>query len=339
MSEPMDRPTSRSVLPARPPGAQARPASGPRRTLPVRRDHERRQARRRIATWVTRPLAPEQQAFDPLARDPRTRRRRLWIGLLAVLASLGLHVGVVGGGLGWHRLHPAAPARDQVRIEVRERPPEAKPEPPPPSPVAPPPPREIPPPVVERPRVVKAALPPPEAPRPRESQSPRAKPIRVVGLSLDSTGAEGNGPAFAVGNTRMGDTDRKAVAPEAVPPPSADAPRVAAPSGPAATNQIATRIPVAGVKYAPPRRRNPRKPPYPSTLKSQGLEADVMVMVSLDATGKVRSARVIKESPYPEFNEAARKAALAEEFEPATRDGAPIPYSLSYTYRFRLEDE
>jgi len=333
----MDHPTSRNVLPARPPGGAARPGSGPRPTLPVRRDHERRQARRRIAARVTRPLGPEQLAFDPLARDPRARRRRLVIGLLAVLASVGLHVGVVGGGLGWHRLHPAAPARDQVRIEVRERPPEPKPEPKPEPPPVAPPPRETPPPVMKRPRVVEAALPPPEAPRPREI--PRAKPIRVVGLSLDSTGAEGNGPAFAVGNTRMGDTDRKAVAPEAVPPPSSEAPRVAAPSGPAATNQIATRIPVAGVKYAPPRRKNPRKPPYPSTLKSQGLEADVMVMVTLDATGKVRSARVIKESPYPEFNEAARKAALEEEFEPATRDGAPIPYSLSYTYRFRLEDE
>jgi periplasmic protein TonB len=338
MSEPMDRPTSRSVLPARPSGAQARPASGPRPTLPMRRDHERRQARRRIAARVTRPLGPEQQAFDPLARDPRTGRRRLFVGLLAVLASVGLHVGVVGGGLGWHRLHPAAPARDQVRIEVRERPPEAKPEPPPPPPPpVVPPPREVPPPVMKRPRVVEAALPPPEAPRPRET--PRAKPVRVVGLSLDSTGAEGNGPAFAVGNTRMGDTDRKAVAPEAVAPPSAEAPPVAAPSGPAATNQIATRIPVAGVKYVLPGRKHPRKPPYPPTLKSQGLEADVMVMVNVGATGKVLSARVIKASPYPEFNEAARKAALDEEFEPATRDGVPIAYPLSYTYRFRLEDE
>src|ERR1700690_2076153 len=109
MSEPMDRPTSRSVLPARPSGAQARPASGPRRTLPVRRDHERRQARRRIAAWVTRPLAPEQQAFDPLTRDRRTRRRRLFIGLLAVLASLGLHGGVVGGGPWGERVHPRPP--------------------------------------------------------------------------------------------------------------------------------------------------------------------------------------------------------------------------------------
>ena len=30
---------------------------------------------------------------------------------------------------------------------------------------------------------------------------------------------------------------------------------------------------------------------------------------------------------------------MTEEYEPATRDGVPIPSSLSFTYRFRLEDE
>jgi hypothetical protein len=28
---------------------------------------------------------------------------------------------------------------------------------------------------------------------------------------------------------------------------------------------------------------------------------------------------------------------MAEKFEPAMRDGKPIPYTLSYTYRFTLE--
>jgi protein TonB len=62
------------------------------------------------------------------------------------------------------------------------------------------------------------------------------------------------------------------------------------------------------------------------------------VMVSIDATGKVTTVKVLKSSGYPELDEAARVAALSEEFEPATRDGAAIPYTLSYTYRFRLED-
>jgi hypothetical protein len=43
--------------------------------------------------------------------------------------------------------------------------------------------------------------------------------------------------------------------------------------------------------------------------------------------------------PYPEFNQAAKKAAVQDEFEPATRNGEPIPYSLKCTISFRLKDE
>jgi protein TonB len=327
----MDRPTRRQVLPLRPPvDAGDNLVIPPRRSLSGRRDLERRQARRRIAARITTRLGPDQLAFDPLGRDRQQRRRRMGIGILALLASAALHVGVVGSGLGWRWIHPAAPVRDEVKIEVRERPPEVKPEPPPPPP---PPPVDKP---IVRPKVPKA-LPPPEAPPPKEP--PKAKPLRVVGLSLESTNGMGDGPSFAVGNTRMGETDKKAVAPEAVPPPSVEAPPVAAPSGPAAGNRVASRIPVAGVKYSLPKRRSPKKPPYPSTLKTQGIEADVTVLVTISAGGKVTSVKLIKEAPYPEFNQAARQAALDEEFEPAARDGVPIPYTLSFTYRFRLEDE
>jgi protein TonB len=88
-----------------------------------------------------------------------------------------------------------------------------------------------------------------------------------------------------------------------------------------------------------PKRRAPSKPPYPETLKAQGVEADVPVLVTLDDGGRVTAVKILKSSAYPEFDEAARRAALAEQFEPATRDGAPIPYTLSFTYRFRLEDD
>ena len=62
-------------------------------------------------------------------------------------------------------------------------------------------------------------------------------------------------------------------------------------------------------------------------------------MVKLDAAGKVIDVRIIKKSDHPEFDEAARQAALREQFDPATRDGTAIPYTLSYTYRFRLKGE
>ena len=150
-------------------------------------------------------------------------------------------------------------------------------------------------------------------------------------------GEGGDGPSFAAGNTRMGEVAEKAVAPKdisGVPTGDTKAPE----SGKG--NQAASRIPVAGVKYVAPKKKNPdRKPPFPPTLRNQGIEGDVVVMVNIDATGKVRAVKIIKGTPYPEFDEEARKFALTEEFEPALRDGVPIPYSLSYTYRFRLEDE
>jgi TonB family protein len=142
-----------------------------------------------------------------------------------------------------------------------------------------------------------------------------------------------------VGNTRFGETADRAVAPKDVTPHPGLDPTATEARGPGRSNQAASRIPVAGVKIELPKRRRPRQPPYPSTLKSQGIEDDVMVLIAIDATGKVTSVKILKPSQYPELNESARVAALGEEYDPATKDGVPIPYSLSFTYRFRLEEE
>jgi protein TonB len=96
---------------------------------------------------------------------------------------------------------------------------------------------------------------------------------------------------------------------------------------------------VGGIKYEKPKPRKTPEPEYPADLKSQGIEADVMVLASIDAEGKVTSVKVIKEAPYPAFNEAARAAVLTYEYEPATRDGVPTTYQLSFTVRFRLKDD
>jgi protein TonB len=154
----------------------------------------------------------------------------------------------------------------------------------------------------------------------------------VVGLSLDNTVEGGSGPSFATGNTRRGRTADRAADPRAVPPRA----------GPAAAepkNQAASRIPTGSAKYVPPRRARPVQPHYPATLKAQGIEADVTVLVKLDAKGAVTAVDIIKSGGHPEFDEAARRAAEREAFHPATRDGTAIPYTLSYTYRFRLEEK
>jgi TonB family protein len=297
--------------------------SATRRPLVVRKQSRRGAARARIAVRTQRRPTLLQLAFDPLARANRTPRRRLVRFSIALLGSLVLHIVAFEVGVAW-RTKTTGTTREEVRIEMRQRPP-----PPPPEKVPPPAPQEKP----ARPPPKLAKI-PPLPPPPKDTP----KPVRVVGLSMESTTEGGSGPAFAVGNTRQGETPERAVAPKDVSPAPSSVPESGV-RGPGRSNQIASHIPVAGVKYELPKRRHPAHPPFPPTLKSQGIEGDVTVLLSISAQGKVTKVTILKESPYPEFNESARLAALAEDFDPATRDGVAMSYTLSFTYRFRLEDE
>jgi protein TonB len=313
------------------PNPGARPGRGVRAAarppLAVRRRLERQAARQRIAAHARKRLTAAQRAHDPLARAP-SLGRRLGKVLLSFLGSSAVHAGVVALGfvLGSMHIGRREHIRQEVTIEVRERKPEPPPPPPPPPP-EPPKPEQIEKPVRPPPKMAKAPPPPP-------AEAPKGPPPRVVGLSLESTSEGGGGPAFAVGQTRMGQTAERAEEPK--PLPQAEAPPVPSPEK---TNRVASRIPVDGVTILPPKRKQNREPPYPEALKAQSIEADVSVMVVVGTDGKVTKVTVLKGSPYAEFNEIAKQFALDEEYEPATRDGVPFPYPLSYLIRFRLKDE
>jgi len=243
---------------------------------------------------------------------------------------VGAHLGAIGVGVVLRANLAGRTTREDVVIEMRQPPPPPPPEQKPPPPPEPPPPVEKP----VRQKPVAKVEPPPSTPQP----PPKAPPVRVVGLSLESTSDEGGGPAFAVGNTRLGETEKKAVEPKDVtPPPNGTSTLPAAGTG--RSNQVARHIPVDGITYTKAQRKAAeRKPPFPETLKSQGIEGDVPILVTIDARGKVTKVKILKESPYPEFNEAARAFALTDEFEPATRDGVPMETTLTYTVKFRLEN-
>ena len=274
------------------------------------------------------PLSSEFHAHRGLHRMPSWLRAA--VGILVLLVSVGLHVAFVITAFGISRLsHQKSVARQQVAIEVRER--EAKPKEPPP-----PPPKE-PEPEVKPER----AVPLRQAPQPKvetqPKEPPKVQPARVVGLSFESTvgDGEGAGLAFGVGNTRMGETAKTAA-------PAKEVPQQTINKGPTTVkpvaNAVATRIPVAGVVFAQAKRKKEVKPEFPPTLKTQGIEGDVPVIVWIDEKGKVTSVKILKESPYPEINEAAKKAAMADEFEPATRNGVPTATTLKYNVSFRLVD-
>jgi periplasmic protein TonB len=294
---------------------------------------------RQRAMSLARTLSHVRVPIHAEAHQHRGRGRlpgwlRATVGIIVLLASVGLHVGFIVMAFGVGKLGAQhEKQRERLAIEMRER--EAE-KPKPPEPDKPPEPKRE---IVERPTVVKSP-PAPKIDEPPPKELDKKPPPRIVGLSFESTVGEGNGdgPAFAVGNTRMGETDKVATQKDDVPK-QRPAP-VHGTEKPTIANQAATRIPVKGVTYTEAKYRGTQvKPDFPPTLKAQGVESDVEVLVFIDATGKVTNVKLLHESPYPEFNEAAKRAALAQEWEPSTRNGEPMASTKKYSYRFRITDE
>jgi TonB family protein len=77
---------------------------------------------------------------------------------------------------------------------------------------------------------------------------------------------------------------------------------------------------------------------YPPAAAEQGLEAEVVLLLDINAQGRIDSATVAEPAKPPGmgFDEAAVAAARQFEFEPAEVDGKPIAVQLSYRYKFKL---
>jgi TonB family protein len=74
---------------------------------------------------------------------------------------------------------------------------------------------------------------------------------------------------------------------------------------------------------------------YPDEAKKAGLQADVVLRLTIDESGKVTEAEVL-EPVGNGFDEAAKAAALQFVFEPASRDGKPFKAYIKYKYSFTL---
>ncbi|WP_242346042.1 energy transducer TonB [Anaeromyxobacter terrae] len=246
--------------------------------------------------------------MTPAPSDGPPRGRTL---AAMALASLAIHA----GGFAWAgRLEPrqaARPAPVVVEFEAAR--------PPPPAP-APRPPAERPAPR----RVAIARLPPPTAeppppPPPNEPPPPAAPAARAVprvGVSLSST-TTGGGFAVGVGNTLHGRASEIAADPDAVKPYAA--PRTA----PARLS-------------AQPRLLERPEIPYPPEARREGLEGQVVLLLRIDAEGRVAAARLLS-APGPALGEAARAAALRFRFTPPLLDGEAVETEIRFTYTFVLE--
>jgi TonB family protein len=77
---------------------------------------------------------------------------------------------------------------------------------------------------------------------------------------------------------------------------------------------------------------------YPPQAEAQGLQGEVTLNLDIDKAGKVSKVTVAQPLGHG-FDEAAQAAAMGFEFEPATRDGTPIPVRIQYRYRFTLTEK
>ncbi len=313
--------------------------------LAALRREKRLEARSRIHNRVLRPIEQPQAVRDPLVREDSAVLSTIGAARLFIAAVI-VHVLVIALFLLVNRVvgerEEYLSERVQFRVVETLAPPEpedkeepkevvVEEEPPIPSdftphkpePAAPPPKREA-----------KRKNPDP-APAAEPSDAPEpAEPVRrTVGLDFESTVSGGSGPSFATGTSRMGKTEQTATDPNVAKQ------RLSGSGSSSPTQRAAAHIPTRDVQFIKPKRVRPSKPAYPATLKAQEIEGTVKVSVDLDKGGNVVGVRVVQSSGHPAFDQAAIKAARAERFAPAKRDGAAVPYRLAYSYRFRIDDD
>jgi protein TonB len=241
--------------------------------------------------------------------EPERRHRGRVFAGAAALALL-----VQGGALLLaDRLEPARPTPPRPPVSFTLVTPPPAPPPPPPS-VAPPPPASAP---AAPERTVQTK------PRPATH---KPAPAPVTGLNTASTVTDGAGPVFATGDTVMGTPEAVAAAPTTAPPepPAPAAPIVAAkpaaPTGPRAPARLLQKV----------------APPYPEAARSEGLEGEVVLMLTIDTRGHVTAVRLVK-GLAPPLDAAAVEAARATLWDPARVGDTPVITTQRFNVRFMLE--
>lgn len=91
----------------------------------------------------------------------------------------------------------------------------------------------------------------------------------------------------------------------------------------------------AGLLDAPPRSRSQVPPTYPFESKRNGTTGEVVVAFNVDENGKVFSPRIVK-STSREFEEATLRAVEKWTFQPGTKDGKRIRFSMIVPVLFNM---
>jgi TonB family protein len=168
-------------------------------------------------------------------------------------------------------------------------------------------------PLLKPPEEIEEPPKPPEPPAERTppSATPVEAPPPVFGLQEDEASEAGDMTA-ATGNTLAVKADSVVQPP---PPPLATAP-VELDRPPGFLRQVMAE--------------------YPEWAQDQGVEAKVLVWVTIDAEGQVTESAV-KRGAGKDFDAEALKAARMSLFQPLVRNGAKMPSRFVVTYDFKLE--
>ncbi len=237
----------------------------------------------------------------------------IWTGSVLVHAGLALSVGAIS---------PVAEVRSPTKITIREIEPPAKAEqpPPPPPPEAPPPPPPPAAPELVPPKPSKAPKPAAETPAPAAAAAPSAAAAAPsFGLTLSGGGVGSGGIAVAA---------------PAAPQPSAAATstRTLTPKALGRAKPAAEGCSEALIK---PKPLHMPQPVYARQAREANIAGKVRVVLRVDASGAVVSARVLEGLGYG-LDEAALDAARAARFEPATLCGKATETTFVIGMRFSL---
>ncbi len=224
------------------------------------------------------------------------------------------------------------PRADLVTVEVVEiAPPPPREEPPAPAPVPVPtprrpapretplaPPREAPP-----PRTRTEAPPPPNAPPPEDAPPPSKAPVRI-GISMSSSTA-GGGVAAPVGNTLYGEMPRTAPEPSDVKPYRSDkyVPPTQVTVLPRPVGVCASGVPLPAEEY-------------PEAALRLGVEGRVVLVLTVDETGKITEVRVVEDPGHGLGAAAANAVRRHCRFEPGRRGAEAVATSFRYKVQFEL---
>lgn len=142
-------------------------------------------------------------------------------------------------------------------------------------------------------------------------------------------------PAAATADRGFDYAGAPASAPDAM---DGELPRAGVPAAPAAATTPPTPAPApaapARAASSDPRPISSPSPQYPRASLRRGERGDVVVLVRVGANGRVTDVELVSSSQHPRLDRAAMSAARRWRFEPAMRDGQPVPGELRIPFSF-----